>query len=94
MTWHAWMPWRLPAAGRRHCGAQYHVACCRLPGCPASNVDATLSSGTSTSRVEPANGAPCRVLEKLGLVFERELDEDKDGDDAPGGLRLYASHPR
>jgi ribosomal-protein-alanine N-acetyltransferase len=38
---------------------------------------------------EPANGASCRVLEKLGLVFERELDEDDHG-----VLRLYASHPR
>ena len=39
---------------------------------------------------EPGNGASCRVLEKLGLVFERELDED----DEHAMLRLYASHPR
>lgn len=39
---------------------------------------------------EPANGASCRVLEKLGLVFERALDED----DEHAMLRLYASHPR
>ncbi|MDQ2823383.1 MAG: GNAT family N-acetyltransferase [Pseudomonadota bacterium] len=39
---------------------------------------------------EPANGASCRVLEKLGLFFERELDED----DGHTKLRLYASHPR
>lgn len=39
---------------------------------------------------EPANGASCRVLEKLGLVFERELDQD----DEHGVLRVYASHPR
>lgn len=40
---------------------------------------------------EPANGASCRVLEKLGLFFERELDEEDDGHTK---LRLYASHPR
>jgi ribosomal-protein-alanine N-acetyltransferase len=39
--------------------------------------------------VQPANGASARVLEKLGLVYERAFDPD----DGHGLLKLYASVP-
>ncbi len=37
--------------------------------------------------VQPANGASSRVLEKLGLVYERSFDPD----DGHGILKLYAT---
>jgi len=39
--------------------------------------------------VDPANGASRRVLEKLGLVYERDLDEAE----GHGMMRLYATPP-
>jgi ribosomal-protein-alanine N-acetyltransferase len=39
--------------------------------------------------VQPANGASARVLEKLGLVYERTFDPD----DGHGLLKLYATEP-
>jgi ribosomal-protein-alanine N-acetyltransferase len=48
-----------------------------------------LGIGRIIGLVQPANGASARVLEKLGLAYERTFDPD----DGHGLLKLYASVP-